>query len=109
VDPAKATDNNLYFIVTAGGLTSQLVIGSASYRWQAAEWLHVRMEWDDSAPVATQLRVLLNGVEPNPGGGTGADYDGAALNLAANFLVGNYRTGAGPPSSFGIYDEICRF
>ncbi len=105
----KAADDNLYFMVTAGGQLSQLVVPAASYRWLASDWVHVRMEWDDTAPVATQLRLLLNGVEPNPGGGTGADYSAAALSLATNFLIGNYRTGGGAPGSFGLYDEVYSF
>ena len=55
----KATDNSLNFIITASGATSQLVVSSANYSWRANDWVHVRMEWDDAAPLATQQRLLL--------------------------------------------------
>jgi len=102
----KATDNSLNFIITASGITSQLTISSANYSWRANDWVHVRMEWDDSAPLATQQRIFLNGTEPahiDPA----VDYASAGLSLNASFRVGSYRNGA--PDAAGLYDEVYSF
>ena len=98
----KDNSNNLRFRITALATTSEIVAGPASYSWRANEWVHLRIEWDDTLPVATQLKLFVNGVEPNPGGGTGADYV-ASTNVSANFQIGRRSPGGGSP---GIYDEV---
>ena len=98
----KDNFNNLSFGIRALAQLSEIVAGPASYSWRANDWVHLRFEWDDTLPVATQLKIFVNGVEPNPGGGTGADYV-AATNVSTNFQVGRRSPGGGSP---GIYDEV---
>ena len=98
----KDNFDNLRFRITADATTSEIVAGPASYSWRANDWVHLRFEWDDTLPVATQLKLFVNGVEPNPGGGTGADYV-AATKVSDNFQIGRKSPGGGSP---GIYDEV---
>jgi len=99
---SKDNADNLKFEIAALANTSSISAGPATYRWQANEWVHLRFEWDDSLPVTTQLKIFVNGVEPNAGGGTGADYV-AATNVSANFQIGRRSPTTGAP---GVYDEI---
>jgi len=98
----KDNANNLVFTINALAVSSQISVGPTQYSWRAGEWVHLRFEWDDTLPIATQLRIFVNGVEPNPGGGTGADYV-ASTNVSVNFQIGRRSPGGGSP---GIYDEV---
>ena len=98
----KDNFDNLRFRIAALAQTFEIVAGPASYSWQANDWVHLRFEWDDTLPVATQLKLFVNGVEPNPAGGTGADYV-ASTNVSTNFQIGTWSPGGGSP---GIYDEV---
>jgi hypothetical protein len=99
----KRMNDSLYFEITASANVSSISVSSAQYSWRAGDWVHLRFEWDETEPVASQLRILVNRVEPNPGGGTGDDYVAANLYLSANIYVGDRETGNGSP---GVYDEI---
>ncbi len=104
-DPAGP--NSLNFIITANGATSQLTVSATNYSWRAYDWVHIRMEWDDSAPLATQQRLFLNGIEPVLHTDPTVDYVSANLSLAASFRVGSYRNGAADAA--GLYDEVYSF
>jgi len=99
----KRMNDSLYFEITASANVSSVSVSPTQYGWRAGDWVHLRFEWDETEPIASQLRILVNGVEPNPGGGTGADYVAADLWLSANIFVGDRGTGNGSP---GVYDEI---
>ena len=82
----KAADNNLYFrIVTSAG-TSDLVVTAANYSWRASDWVHLRLQWDDAAPLATQQRLFVNGREP-PRTAPAVDYNSALFTPGANFVI----------------------
>jgi hypothetical protein len=98
----KDNANNLTFTINALAVNSSISVSPAQYSWRAGEWVHLRFEWNDTLPITTQLRIFVNGVEPNPGGGTGADYV-AATNVSMNFQIGRRSPGGGSP---GIYDEV---
>ncbi len=98
----KDNANNLTFSINALAIASQITASPAQYSWRASEWVHLRFEWDDTLPVADQLKIFVNGVEPNPGGGTGSDYV-AATNVSANFQIGRRSPSGG---STGVYDEV---
>lgn len=98
----KDNFNNLRFRIVTVSNSSEIVAPSGSYGWRANDWVHLRFEWNDTLAVATQLKIFVNGVEPNPGGGTGADYL-AASNVSANFQIGRRSPQGGSP---GIYDEV---
>jgi len=97
----KDNINGLRFRIVSLGNVSEIVAAAGSYGWRANEWVHLRFEWDDALPVPTQLKIFVNGVEPNPGGSTGLYL--AASNVSANFQIGRRTPQAGSP---GIYDEI---
>jgi len=90
-------------IVTTGG-TSVLSVSPANYSWRANDWVHLRIEWDDGAPLATQQRLYLNGVEPSHTDPV-VDYDSAALTLGPLFRIGDNNNG-NPSFGAGIYDEV---
>ena len=100
----KAADNNLYFrIVTSAG-TSDLVVAAANYSWRASDWVHLRLQWDDAAPLATQQRLFVNGREP-PRTAPVVDYNSALFTPGANFVISNVLDGT-PAVAPGIYDEF---
>jgi Peptidase family C25 len=98
----KDAANVLRFRIRNAGNISEIVAAAGSFSWRANDWVHLRFEWDDSLSIATQLKIFVNGVEPNPGGGTGVDYTSAS-SVAASFQIGCQTTTGGSP---GIYDEV---
>ena len=98
------TDNRLHFRIVASGVSSDLWVDPADYEWQAAEWVHLRIEWDETAGLGTQQRLYINGVEPLHTGAA-SDYVAANLTVAGSFNLGNNTNGSGNFGP-GIYDEI---
>ena len=100
----KAADNNLHFrIVTSAG-TSDLVVTAANYSWRAADWVHLRLQWDDAAALATQQRLFVNGREP-PRTAPVVDYNSALFTPGTDFVISNVLDGT-PAVAPGIYDEF---
>jgi len=100
----KGWSNNLYFIITTTAGASQLAVLAANYSWRANEWVHIRIQWNDSAPLATQQRLFLNGLEP-PHGDPAVDYNSLNLTATGSFFIGRINDG-GPDFSQGVYDEF---
>ncbi len=100
----KGWSNNLYFKISTTASDSQLEVLAADYSWRANEWVHIRIQWNDSAPLATQQRLFLNGIEPVHGD-PGLDYDSSLLTATGSFYIGRINDGA-PPFSEGTYDEL---
>ncbi len=97
------TDNRLHFRIVAG-VTCDLFVLPANYSWRAYDWVHLRLEWDDTAPPGTQQRLFINGSEPahtNPV----SDYNAASLSVGPIFYLGNNNNGS-PNFGPGIYDEF---
>ncbi len=101
----KEADNSLSFKIVASGATSLLSVSPANYSWRTSDWLHLRIEWDESAPLATQQRLYINGVEP-PHTDPALDYIAANLTITAFFDVGKLQAPGGPSFAPGIYDEV---
>ena len=100
----KAADNNLYFrIVTSAG-TSDLVVTAANYSWLGGDWVHLRLQWDDAAALATQQRLFINGREP-PRTAPVVNYNSALFTPGADFVISNVLDGT-PAVAQGIYDEF---
>ena len=102
----NAGGNNLLFRLRANGVNSDCQVSGATYSWSANEWVHLRVEWDETAPAASQQRIYING-SLKPCTATPTDYVAATLNLGTNgaFWVGNINNGANV-SGFGVYDEL---
>ncbi len=98
--------NNLLFRLRANAVNSDCQVSGATYSWNANEWVHLRVEWDETAPPASQQRIYLNGVL-KPCTATPTDYVAANLNLGTGtgFWVGNINNGANQPGA-GVYDEL---
>ena len=101
----KEADNSLSFRIVANAAGSILSVSPANYGWQTGDWLHLRIEWDESAPLATQQRLYINEVEPTHTDPT-LDYIAANLVVPAFFDIGKLQPPGGPSFSPGIYDEI---
>jgi hypothetical protein len=99
----KPVGNTLDFSILVGGIFSRLRISAADYSWRADDWVHIRLEWDDTLPLATQQRILLNGVEPVHTDPT-TDYASGSLIVQPEFRFGN----ADGDATFapGLFDEI---
>ena len=102
----NAGGNNLRFRIRANAVNSDCQVSSANYSWNANEWVHLRIEWDETAPAASQQRVYVNGLL-KPCTATPTDYLAANLNLGINgsFWVGNINNAANQPG-LGVYDEL---
>ena len=77
-------------------------VDSPNYSWRADDWVHLRIEWDESAPPATQLRLLVNGVEP-PNSDIGGDYVGT---LSRSGPATGSATPSGTPRLACVFDEV---
>jgi len=99
------TDDSLHLVFRFGGSTSGVQVAAADYRWRAGDWVHFRLQWDDSAPPATQLEIFLNGAKPLQTA-SGVDYNSAFLVLPPDqqFRFGNIDGDVN--FSAGIYDEL---
>jgi hypothetical protein len=108
----KAADNNLYFTINTG-TASTYVVAAADYSWRAADWVHLRIEWNAgvaSCPpsCAGQQRILINGVEPAHTDPT-TRYDGTFTNLPGTFRIGSYtnaNNNGSATAAGSTYDEI---
>jgi Peptidase family C25 len=102
----NASGNDLLFRIQAGGTNSDCQVSGAAYSWNANDWVHVRLEWDETAVPASQQKVYLDGAL-KPCTATPTDYVAANLNLGVNgeLWVGNINNGAFQPG-VGIYDEL---
>jgi len=99
----KRADNNLYFRFV-NGLVSEVRATTATYSWRINDWVHIRLEWDDSQMVSSQMRIVLNG-SPIPSDVSFAnDYNSAGLSLAPLFRFGNSNGDA--DFAAGLFDEI---
>ena len=95
--------NQLLFSINNGGTLTEARVASVDYRWSANDWVHLRATWDASAaPVANQVHILVNGVEP-PQTGPASAYNDATMTVGTNF-VGSDSTGA--VSASGLIDEF---
>jgi hypothetical protein len=103
----KTSADTLVFTIESANQTSTYTVAAADFSWRLNDWVHIRLEWDDSLPLATQQRILLNGVEP-PHTAPTVDFVYNINLWQAAFIVGKQRL-SGPPSAYfspGIYDEI---
>jgi hypothetical protein len=101
----KLAANTLRFQIVFGGTIANCTVAAASYSWAAGEWVHLRVEWDDAAPQASQQRVYVNGALKACAPAT--DYNAAALALgvSAQLRVGDINN-ANAAFGAGIYDEL---
>lgn len=104
----KPADNSLHFrIVTTDGVTaftSDLVVNATNYSFQADDWVHIELSWDDAAGLSGQQTLEINEIEPAHTNPT-VDYNSAFLSVGPNFYIGNINNGA-PAFSPAVYDEV---
>ncbi|MBN1586434.1 MAG: DUF2341 domain-containing protein [Candidatus Omnitrophica bacterium] len=97
----KQADNDLESWINSNATSVNTTITSSNYSWIADEWVHIRVEWDDTATASEQVRIFLNGQEP-PHTDDTDDYNSANLTLDSAIHVSR---AAGSPAS-GIIDEF---
>jgi hypothetical protein len=101
----KAADNNLYLRFVSNGTTVEMRATAATYSWRAGDWVHIRLEWDDSqASILNQMRIVLNGSPIPPDISWANDYNSTNLTLAPVYRFGN--TNGDASFASGVYDEI---
>jgi len=98
------TAGDLSFSTMDGGVyQSRLVISAANYSWTAGDWVHIRLEWNDTA-ASDRLKVFINGTEPTHTHTNDASLDISALSLLSNWYIGDM---AADSLSFdGMIDEF---
>jgi cellulose synthase/poly-beta-1,6-N-acetylglucosamine synthase-like glycosyltransferase/mannose-6-phosphate isomerase-like protein (cupin superfamily) len=98
------TGNALEFLIHDGSNSFLESVSSVQYSWSPLDWLHVRLEWDDTASAADQQKIFLNGVEPSHTDSSG-DYDGSLVSPGTTFFLGN-SADAGSAHCDCILDEF---
>jgi len=102
----KDPTNNLKWKIDDGGTEIKMEIDNLDYSWDAYDWVHIRATWDASEPVATQLRLYINGVEPTHADDPESDdFDGVFASAPNTLVIGN-DTAAATEEANGIIDEF---
>jgi outer membrane protein assembly factor BamB len=83
----EAASNNLVFEILRGGVATRVSIDTTNYGWLDFEWVHLRAVWDSSAPLAEQVRLFVNGVEP-PHTSPAAAYNSALMPATGTVYLG---------------------
>ena len=100
----KTVANNLEFRIFASSTTSNCSVAAGTL-WVANQWVHLRIEWDDTAALASQQAIFFNGANLNcvPT----FDYNSTNLVLGANkdFLFGDADNTDGDDGT-GVFDEV---
>jgi hypothetical protein len=85
----KTTANALNWEIFDGTLGINYTISSTDYFWTAGDWVHIRFEWDDSAAVADQQKIFINGIEPTHTDDPESDNYNGSLMTPTEFRLGN--------------------
>jgi outer membrane protein assembly factor BamB len=96
-----AAGNNLEFEILRAGVSTKVSVTVANYGWLDHEWVHLRAAWDSSAPLADQVRIFVNRVEPPHTNPTNA-YNSAGMPVSGTVLIG----GNGTVAANGVIDEV---
>lgn len=97
----KEASNNLAFEILRGGVSTKVSVTPANYGWLDYEWVHLRVTWDDAAPIPTEARIFVNRVEP-PHSDPVTDYNSTGMPTTGTVLIG----GNGTLSADGVIDEF---
>ncbi len=100
--------NGLRFRIVASGGNFDCTVAAANYFWRAAEWVHLRFEWDDAAAPGPEQRIVIDQAVPTQT--CAGDWTATNLLLGTNaaFQVGDIGDGAGTFGA-GVYDELYSF
>jgi hypothetical protein len=98
------TSNDLRLRWEASATVIYQNVDPDDYSWNANDWVHLRVEWDDTAAVADQFRILINGVAPTQTSDEeNDDYDSADYTSGSTIRIGGNGT---DEDSAGIFDEV---
>ena len=101
----KSASNALDFETrnNSSGLTTTKTVALADFGWRAEDWVHLRVTWDSSAPVASdRLMIYVNGMAPTQSI-AGGPFNGAGLTVGPNYIG---TTSSGGNHASGILDEF---
>ena len=101
----KTTGDTLQFETrnSSSGITTTKSVALANFGWRAEDWVHLRVTWDSTAPVASdRLMIYVNGVAPTQSI-AGGPFNGAGLTVGPNYIGTD--SGGGNHAS-GILDEL---
>lgn len=96
--------NDLIFRINQGASNIDYVVDTLDYSWKAGDWLHVRLEWDDTEALSSQQRVYINGVELTHTD-SGTDFDSSLLTSPGTLFLGN-QNGSDTAECNCIIDEF---
>ncbi len=100
----KSSTNDLFFTIADGTNTFTETISSADYSWNQNDWVHIRLEWNDSITIADQQKIFINFSEPTHTDSTG-DYDGSLVDTGTTMYLGN-DSASGTSYANAIIDEF---
>jgi len=95
----KTVGNALRFEVRNGASTT--FVTTTNFNWSANDWVHLRVTWDDSAAVGSELRIFVYEEEP-------VESDSGTYS-AIGMVTGPCRLGGDGASAFsasGLIDEF---
>lgn len=82
------------------------IISEANYGsyWNVGEWIFIRVTWNQSLPLASQLQIFINSNVPTSTNQTG-NIDGVNFQGEPDLFMGN-RTTSGANPALGAMDEF---
>jgi hypothetical protein len=104
----KLASNDLRFRIAASGVNFDCTVAAANYSWRAADWVHLRLEWDDAAAPGPEQRIVINQAVPTQTCAGNWTATNLLLGTNAAFRVGDIGDGA-LTFGAGVYDEVYSF
>ncbi|OGM14939.1 hypothetical protein A2W15_00450 [Candidatus Woesebacteria bacterium RBG_16_41_13] len=84
----KTTENILEFLIDEGATTYTESVTNSYYVWEAYDWIHIRLEWDDAAgATADEMIIYINGTKPTSTDASG--FTGTSVTPGTTFNLGN--------------------
>ncbi len=99
----KTAANNIEFTTRNGATITTKRVALGAFGWGASDWVHLRVTWDDTAPVASdKLLIYVDGAQPTQSI-IGGPFSATGLTVGPNY-IGTDSTGAAHAS--GVLDEF---
>ena len=99
----KTAANNLEFTTRNGATITTKRVALGDFGWGANDWVHLRVTWDHTAPVASdKLLIYVDGAQPIQSI-IGGPFSATGLTVGPNY-IGTDSSGAAHAS--GVLDEF---
>lgn len=77
---------SLIFVSLISGIQNRAMVSSSDYSWNAGDWVHLTITWDDTA-TTNDMQIYVNGVKPPQTLSNEGGLDISALNTQAQWYI----------------------